>query len=65
MGEGPRRARSHKQQQAAQCQWLRLFVGASKWKCGPKAAGQSEAPSFQAAKGRTGRISDRGGIGSQ
>ena len=53
MDEGLRRARNHNQQQAAQCQWQQLFVGASEWRCGPKAARQSKAPGHQAAKRRT------------
>ena len=36
-----------------QCQWQRLFVGASEWRCSLKAARQSEAPGRQAAKVRT------------
>ena len=63
MDEGPRRARSHSQQQVARRQWRRLFFGASEWKCGPKAARQSEVPSRPVAEGR-GRISDLGGVGS-
>ena len=54
MVEGSRRARSHSQQQAAQCQWQQLsVVDASEWKCVPKVTSQSVAPDCQAAKGRT------------
>ena len=53
MDEGPRRARSHNQQKVARRQWRRLFFGGSEWKCGPKAARQSEAPGRPVAKGRT------------
>ena len=48
MNGGPRRARNHNQQQAAQCQWQQLFVGASEWRCGLKAASPLEALEYQA-----------------
>ena len=53
MDEGPRRARTHNQQEVAQHQRQRLFFGASEWRCGPKVARQSDVPGHQAAKGRT------------
>ena len=53
MDEGLHRARNRNQPKATQCQWQRRFVGASEWRCGPKAARQSEMPGRQAAKGRT------------
>lgn len=52
MDKGPHRARRYNQQRAVQCQWQRLFVRTSEWRCGPNAARPSEAPGREAAKGR-------------
>ena len=53
MDEGPRRTRSHNQQQVARRQWRRLFFDASEWKGDSKAARQSEVLGRTMAKGRT------------